>query len=428
MAIVSNLSSEFGYRSKQVLDAYVEFDNHVKIACSGTRTRQKVAGWRQIIKDGGDATGPYSLDATTIRALKPATFSQSTTGLVYNPSNVTNTEVYTGLPYTVHLPQVIPTSGPKADSIALSKLYRKIKSEQEQLNSLASLAEIADVIRQFGSPAAALVDLTNKRLNRLELERRGLKGTVVFKRAQWHRIVASTWLEYSFGLAPLIADTENVAKALARFNFEDQLVKKKKTSARGEDEARQVTTQTNASIGSGNIRYRVSTEDTSTSRCQYIVGLSATRTADFGSNERLLELLGLNSANLIPAAWEAVPWSWLIDYFSNVGNILEACATSTASVTWMCKTTSSKHVRKKTGTIDDNSSNNRVAALSRKTVSRSGGQASYEAVRTILSRTKPTSLGCPALYLELPTRNKQLANMVAVLFARREKSSALWLF
>jgi len=283
-------------------------------------------------------------------------------------------------------------------------------------------------VRQFGAPAAALVDLANKRLNRLELERRGLKGSIVFKKAQWHRIVASTWLEFAFGLAPLISDTRKVAEALAHFNNDASLHQKSKVSARAEEEIVSPTTIQTLVPFSSMFKIRSTIRDSTTTRCQYVVGLRLTRTADFGSNQRLLDLLGVNQANLLGAAWEALPWSWLADYFSNVGAILEACATSTASVSWICKTQSVRHTREQQQSVDVAETLNLLLNNSRKIVSPPSGGVSYRAIRTVLSRTSPASLGVPALYFEYPTQIGQLANMVAVLFARREKSSALWLF
>jgi hypothetical protein len=32
--------------------------------------------------------------------------------------------------------------------------------------------------------------------------------------------------------------------------------------------------------------------------------------------------IGLDPGNISSAAWEAIPWSWLIDWFANVGEYL----------------------------------------------------------------------------------------------------------
>lgn len=40
--------------------------------------------------------------------------------------------------------------------------------------------------------------------------------------------------------------------------------------------------------------------------------------------ELLAILTGLNAGGMLLAAWEAMPWSWMIDYFTNVGDIISA--------------------------------------------------------------------------------------------------------
>lgn len=422
MSITRDLSSQFSYQQYVKLDSSVIADFRRFIDCTGSRTCSAVKGYREIIRNGGNATGPYTLDAYTVKSLKEGSFGLNHTGSA-NPPFVVNTQLIKGIPANVFLPTVLSTSAVKAEAIALSKIYKKIKQEQEQLNLLASLAEIGDVIRQFGRPAEALVDLTHKYLDRLEYERRNLRGSKFAMRIKWSQILASTWLEYAFGLAPLISDTRNVAEAFARFNFAEELSKltpRVKVSSRGEDEASSVS-QTSGTFSSTYIMLRSVTQDKSVSRCQYVCGLSASRTADFGSNAALLQLLGVTPGNLLPAAWEAVPWSWLADYFSNIGNILDASVTSTASVTWICKTVSSRHSRKVTISTDEALTAEKVKSVGRKVVSQAPGQASYETVRTVLNRTIPASLGIPSLYFEYPTQVGQLANMVAVLFSRKEK-------
>lgn len=435
MSITRTLNSKSLYKRKLTTDGYVSLDYDLSIDCTGTRICQNVPGYREKIRNGSNATGPYYLLATKVEVLTPgsATSSSNAKAVPFPPGtpNPSSTEVFTGFATNISPPGTGSTSASKAEAIALAQIYRKIRSEQERMNSLASLAEITDVFRQFGAPANALIDLTNKRLNRLELERRGLKGTVSFKRAQWLRIVASTYLEWSFGLAPIISDTMKAAEALARFNNDEELSKllpRRKVTGRGIDRA--VSTNTNiTNIGSSLMRMSRTETDTYESRCQYIAGLSAPITADFGSNERLMELLGVNPRNLIPAVWEAVPWSWLADYFSNVGEILNAAATSTASVNWVCKTVTSKSTREGFEDLNVAATNKALDAAGKKSTGSSSETAHYKVVRTELTRTIVTNgLGCPPLMFQIPTKPGQLANMVAVLFARKAKSSALWLF
>jgi hypothetical protein len=47
----------------------------------------------------------------------------------------------------------------------------------------------------------------------------------------------------------------------------------------------------------------------------------------------LSDMLGLHPRNLIPTLWEIMPWSWMIDYFSNVGDIVNSIANGSLQYT-----------------------------------------------------------------------------------------------
>jgi hypothetical protein len=49
-------------------------------------------------------------------------------------------------------------------------------------------------------------------------------------------------------------------------------------------------------------------------------------------------LFGFTPSEFIPTAWELLPWSFLIDYFTNIGDILSSAVTQTAPVNFVNKT------------------------------------------------------------------------------------------
>jgi hypothetical protein len=388
-----------------------------------------VPGYKELIRKGSNATGPYSVDASKVEVLNPGSFTVWYRDKVIPPGApiTLSTQRIDGFATNLSLPGAVSTSASKAEAIALGQIYRKVRSEQEHLNSLASLAEIGDVIRQFKSPMKAVVELTHKHLDRLFKERQSLKGPLKQQKTQWKYVVSSTYLEYAFGLAPLISDTRKIAEALAHWNHDEELTKlirRSKVVGRGEDMA---VTQSEDITGvfSSDIRILRSSKDTSLSRSQYVVGLNASLSANFGSNQRLLDMLGFVPANFVPAVWEVVPWSWLVDYFTNVGDILNAMTTSTASVSWIARTVTSKSIREGVDSYNAVETNKRAAALSKIVNSVQATPAKYKVVRTTLSRTQPTTLNFPSLYFQTPSEIGQLANMVAVLFSRKDKSAAL---
>lgn len=395
----------------------------------GSRTGESVPGWREKVRAGSDASSPFQSDRSRIDGLTGIATSLEAV-LPGSPGSVQR-HSWSGLN------RLIPTSvahqlpdQATAEADALSKLHRKLNQELSHLAGASSLAEFADVLHQFGHPFQAIIDLTNRRLNRLALEARGLKGSTTFRKVKWAQIVASTWLEYAFGLAPLISDTRKAAEALARFRDDRDLefLQRSKVVARGQSVKSTQSTSVGA-LGSTWIYSLNQTRYTTTYKVQYVAGLSHTLLANYGSNERLIQLLGFRPQDWIPAAWEVVPWSWLVDYFTNVGDILQASATSTADVTWCNKTVTKETVYEYQFAVNEAQTKLNMASSAPWVLSKliPGSSGGFTFVRKTVDRVTGVKPGIPPLVFQLPSQWGQLANMAAVLISRRPSSSALWL-
>lgn len=403
----------------------------------GSRSGQSVPGYKEIIRAGGNASSPYSLERTRLEYQEPgAAMAYGLGPPPVNPNGARGyiSESFTGyVPYeAVDVSHLSVTAG-KADSIALSQLYRKIEQEQSHLAGASTLAEGADVLRQFGKPFNSLVDLTNRRLNRLALESRGLKGTIAFRRIKWAQIVASTYLEYAFGLAPLIEDTRKAAEAYARWQHEaesgiSQL--RSKAVGRGSSESASSTVATQRAGSSNLLEFATHTRTKTEEKVQYVCGLKATPIADLGSNDRLLQLLGFDSKNWIPAIWEVVPWSFLIDYVTNVQQILNAASANVSGVTWISKTVTKVTTREVEATFKKAFAYQQLSGYNaqwdQKVSGTHGGR--FKRVRTTMVRSVPTALGVPPLVVDFKLNVKQMANVAALLVARKPSSSAMWLY
>jgi hypothetical protein len=49
------------------------------------------------------------------------------------------------------------------------------------------------------------------------------------------------------------------------------------------------------------------------------------------------EQLGLSWSNLLPTVWELIPYSFLVDYFTNVGSVIDGISTGVVSLAWGCR-------------------------------------------------------------------------------------------
>lgn len=417
---------------------------------SSTRSGERMPDYKQKIRDGLQASTPFVSDRSKVAALYETekyllTYSQKT-----SPFN-NHRFRYEGVPFSMESPIThLSTSTSNARAIALTKIYKKIRSEFEHMSAPAFFAEFAEVVHQFGHPFQALVRHFHFHLNKLESAKRGLLSKHVKVRfnkdrspitefsmidrkyvtramkQEWLDILAATWLETSFGLWPLLSDAETAAETLARWVSEVDIAPqwRSKIQSRGED-----LKSSSAYAGefqlppSSKQKYLLFTKKVTTRRVQYTVGLSAPPMAPPGTLERLAQLYGITPANVVPAAYEAIPWSWLLDYFTNVQEILESVFTSTAQVKWICLTESQKtelYYTTRWSSIQD------FSPWTLDTLKRGNDAGSAKLVRTTLTRSTPTSLGVPPLYFEHPfEKDKKVANMISVLIARRSRNVAL---
>lgn len=386
--------------------------------------------WKEKLRNGSDATTPYQSDRYRFEVAQQGAFDLEAR-IVGNPGAGKQRQTWKGwvFPPSESLAHLLPDQA-SAEADALRIAYKKVNAELNHLAGASSLAEFGDVLHQFGHPFQSIIDLTNRRLNKLQLAARGLSGSTVFRKVKWSEIVASTWLEYAFGLAPLISDTKKAAEALARWQFEntEDFHPRSKVIARGQSQKATSVSQ----AGNPNNTWAVGMNNTKTvtdTRVQYVIGLSASVTAAYGSNERLIELLGFRPMDFIPAVWEVVPWSWLVDYFTNVGDILNAAATSTAGITWISKTVTQVTTRESVMPLDWKRTQQVAASAGWDSLQPISGThlGTSKTVRTTVNRTVGEKLGVPPLVFSLPTKYGELANMAAVLISKRPSSSALWL-
>lgn len=396
---------------------------------TGTKSGERVDGWKGKLEKGQVASSPYYLDMTRLVLGKPErhvcglrTTTLPKQNLLSGMSGYPAVHWQGGNTLT-HL----AADTVKARSMALSKLYKKLEEERSEMNASASLAEFGDVLRQFGRPFGSLLDAFRRHENRLYFERRRLKGRSSWKEEQFRRIAAETWLEVSFGLVPLISDAKALAETMARWRYElsDSPKLRDRIRARATDlktalgATSEVTFFSIASTGSS----KTETE----ARAQYVVGLKGDLQADFGSNDRLLELLGFEPRNIPLAVWEAIPWSWLVDYGTNVQQILQAGATITSRVDWIVLSETLKTTRTSWCRSHPYASAPWSIVYYESDKPSKPEDFQVRMIRTTFTRSIPATLGVPPLYFKSPLGEAQkVANLLAVAVAK-SKDRRTWL-
>jgi len=159
-----------------------------------------------------------------------------------------------------------------------------------------------------------------------------LQGMIALKRGNLRDAAAKAsdlWLGWNFGVAPTISDANSAINAVGKRMEARHEVLTLSGSAKFKsivNEAKYADT-TCGDIGAWNIYKRVIYEG----RVRYSGGFNVTPSS--ANNYSINEQFGLDFGHIVPALWELTPFSWAVDYFTNMGEYLEDTFTSPAGTT-----------------------------------------------------------------------------------------------
>lgn len=124
--------------------------------------------------------------------------------------------------------------------------------------------------------------------------------------------LAALWLTYRYGIRPAISDVMMIVNGLERKTG------KIRTTSRVQGSLSDFSVEnfTRSMSGWGTLNYAVTKNDGVTVRAMSLDELVATRAYN----------IGLSAKNLLTLPWERVPYSFVIDWFFNVGDYLGAIA------------------------------------------------------------------------------------------------------
>lgn len=307
---------------------------------SGTRTDTVTKGenytnWKQRIKNGSQCT-------TTLSGRKyRARYSHvvATGQFKFNPgqSGANNTVVagfYSGV--IPLLPRTAPFTVSNASSVddsAKVKFVRACNRERRSFQGGVFLGELTEALHLIRSPARTFRKGLDAYLTDLKKGRGKLKGLAGSEKIRIaNKIVSDTWLEHSFGWAPLLNDVDDGIETLGKHLWGADAPKTKFVSASAKTE-HYLGSGSAGLVGGNNLNFKLTNVYTTTYSVRYYGKLRV-----FHPTKITPRRIGLSLNDVIPTAWELVPWSFLVDYFTNVGDIIESAAALESDVRWMART------------------------------------------------------------------------------------------
>lgn len=385
----------------------------------GTETKNSVGlkGYKTLISNSQSATTPFSASRNTVDSITPYSGEVITKDLGDPPSYWRRKYSMSGMAgvEASSNPSHLSTDFTSANNKALSKLYSAIKSQQQQMSGFTFLGELRETIHGIRNPVEALI----KGLDRYYFTLGKYKSQIRHHSVKARKraivdISTGLWLEASFGWMPLLQDVKGIAETLARFQYDNR-----HSEARGFGETvLRSSTAAHVALFGELAADKVSFKETKHT-VVYRCGIKARDTLPpIGSINRLRELCGFNLQDFVPSLYQLTPNSWLLDYFANVGDIVEAACTSTADVTWInlsqIRSTTEQVVY--TPVWDKGGISYSVLVSS----SFSPGRI-VKSLKTV-DRTQVLSLGLPSLEFSLPGGLNKYANLGALYAAKSRKT------
>lgn len=295
---------------------HANVDNSSNLPVGDSRTTNYSQSWRQVIARGGDASTAY--EVKTHKYLHLRGFAR-TSGIASLGPPIVRFEgnmslYYYLLDYTAQLQDADDTV---LRDMALARLKRKLARHNASTNVLVPMAELHEM-RGFISASAKLATSFLHELLRIKRT----KGRSALKYA------SDAWLNFSFGVSPLVDSTKAIAESIAAYlDHTDHNV-----VLTGSASKRWVSGSTpSASTGAFGADIYTS--------CRVVHDLSYRYTSGFsiavksGNNYGVGSQFGLEFGALIPTFWELVPYSWVVDYFTNVGAFLDDTFTTPSGST-----------------------------------------------------------------------------------------------
>lgn len=260
-----------------------------------------------------------------------------------------------------------PTMGSQsARNQALTRLHNAIRQQTTSFQAGVALGELRETVRSVRDITRRLANLSDlhlKTVAKRALAHKDLFTGIPPYRGQgrkldlphpyfrdkwpkytetnadrWRKLrqgLADDWLQFSFGARPLISDVKAAAETMARI-FNDS----KHVKVRGFGEKEQFEGIQHLRSGWGSV-ISFALTDVHRQRCQvvYRAGLEFSLSSPAaGSAARMRDLFGFNLESFVPTIWNLMPYSFLVDYVSNVGDLLTCLTTDLSSVRWVNET------------------------------------------------------------------------------------------
>jgi hypothetical protein len=296
-----------------------------------------------------------------------------------------------------------------ANNQALGLFVSRAAKAQREVQLLVTAGELGETARYIRRRSQGLyngfwsyLDAIKKRAKKIRRSR------------QIQEMIADAWLEYQFAIKPTISDIEDASRAVAKIMF-------------GHSPSKRVIGQGNVDRnGTSGFHPDTLNNHWTVRRYYQYYELSNVRYTGSVSSSSMsvykhLSTLGATPGEVLVSIWELMPWSFVVDYFTNIQELLESVRWHATDLDW-CE----KGTRRMTSC--------RVYDVQIIPVIPGGWKIDYCSVdpgvlpssqRVDVTREKYAGALTPSLEFEIPGLSTKWLNLLALNRARRETSQAV---
>lgn len=372
--------------------------------------------WRAVVRAGGNATTAMTATRASI-SFVPGYISMSWK----DPSpfihkTVQSDAVFGNFEFPALTKHVV--SGlllKECDNGALAKLYDKLYKLEHDADIGESLGEYKQTLSMIGAPLQGIHDLIGiyrRRADEVVRDRQRRVGRTLSRFdardvKDVNAAIGKLWLELRFGLLPLMSDIESLIKAAE--SQRNKIGTKVNASYKSSELVSDVTRPNNIIV---NYMYYVAHEIRKTVfTVKYQCGVNVTKVQALS----YLQRIGLIPSRFVPTLYAITPYSWFLDYFTGLNNVLDALFADFQFVTWTSRTTRQESICE-LYTVPNRAKAENLLKDTLKSYASASGSATL--VRTDVTRGIPSSL-VPPVKLALPKSWKPYANTVALLLSKK---------
>lgn len=335
--------------------------------------------WRTRLQSADNATTPLTGYKSYLNRASPCVYRYVVKGNNYTFGALV------GDVYTPSFGSPNPGIDSRADNEARSALLQSYIEAQNSFRGGNFLAELGDTVRMLASPLKSIYRRTETFVGRVGK----LRNVYRQDEARYGKLLGDAWLAYSFGVKPLANDVNDLTRTLNKMREDGFYEGRMPISGTGrarEQYARLLQGFADFGPLGGPLSKTILTEISvnSVSYDGVVRGRSSTTAA--------IQEFGVGIFDIVPAVWEAVPWSFLVDYFTNTGEILDSLRYADANLSWLKRTVRNSVTR--------DFGEPKMSSDSSRDVSVSGGRC--HTTRVYVNRYPLTVMPYPQFHFKVP--------------------------